>query len=70
MSDVMRKEQKELTDKQKQLMVKVKEIGEEFYNCIESMLEYPGIAPGCQELSLAKVKIQEAVMWAVKGITA
>lgn len=40
----------------------VKAAGREFFDVVASM-------PASREVSLAKTKIEEAVMWAVKGIT-
>lgn len=40
----------------------VKAGGREFFDLVASM-------PASREISLAKTKIEEAVMWAVKGIT-
>jgi len=40
----------------------VKTAGRDFYDLVNSMGQ-------CREVSLAKTKIEEAVMWAVKGIT-
>lgn len=52
-----------LSDAEKAQMVAIKDRGAEFLNLIE------GIG-GSRELSLARTKIEEAVMWAVKHITA
>lgn len=40
----------------------VKSAGRDFFDVVASM-------PASREISLAKTKIEEAVMWAVKGIT-
>jgi hypothetical protein len=52
-----------LSEEEKALMVDVKDIGAAFLNIVD------GIGSS-RELSLAKTKIEEAVMWAVKHITA
>jgi hypothetical protein len=52
-----------LSDDEKALMVKIKDLGAEFLNVIEGV-------GSSRELSLAKTKIEEAVMWAVKHVTA
>ena len=52
-----------LTDAEKANMVAVKDKGLEF-------LELVGGLPSSRETSIAKTKIEEAVMWAVKSITA
>ncbi len=51
-----------LTDQEKQLMSLIKDKGLEFYDLINSMEH-------TRETALAKTKIEEAVMWAVKEIT-
>lgn len=40
----------------------IKSAGRDFFDLVASM-------PASREISLAKTKIEEAVMWAVKGIT-
>lgn len=40
----------------------IKAAGRDFFDLVASM-------PASREISLAKTKIEEAVMWAVKGIT-
>lgn len=62
-NNVMRHEYRVLTDAEKAVMKTVKDKGLEFVEYLES------ISPGSHELSLAKTKIEEAVMWAVKHIT-
>ena len=52
-----------LSDAEKASMVAIKDKGAEFLTLIE------GIG-GSREMSLARTKIEEAVMWAVKHITA
>ena len=64
--DVMRKISKDMQDP-KNHTVKlnvdmIKNLGEEFHKLIMSF-------PACREYSLAMTKIEEAVMWAVKGAT-
>lgn len=61
-NNVMRHQYKVLSDEEKQQMQKVKDIGLDFFN-------YVGELGDSRELSLAKTKIEEAVMWAVKHIT-
>lgn len=62
-NNVMRHEYRVLTDAEKEQMQKIKDIGLEFHALIE------GIGAS-RELSLSKTKIEEAVMWGVKHITA
>lgn len=59
---VMRKEYRQLTDEEKAEMNTIKQMGEEFVALCDRL------QPG-REMSLAKTKMEEAVMWAVKGIT-
>ncbi len=62
MSDVMRQEYKVLNDDEKAHLKAVKDAGQAFYDALGH--------GASRELSLAKTKIEEAVMWAVKHITA
>ena len=52
----------DLSETKKDAMREVRDLGQKFYECIDSM-------GSSSELSLAKTKIEEAVMWAVKHIT-
>lgn len=52
-----------LDDAEKAQMVAIKDKGAEFLTLTESI-------GGSRELSLARTKIEEAVMWAVKHVTA
>ena len=61
-NNVMRHEYKSLSDAEKDQMLKVKDLGLEFFDYLTGVGE-------SRELSLAKTKIEEAVMWAVKHIT-
>jgi hypothetical protein len=51
-----------LSDEEKALMVAMKDAGAAFLTLCDS-------AGASRELSLAKTKIEEAVMWAVKHVT-
>lgn len=62
-NNVMRHEYKVLSDEEKASMQRVKDMGRDFHAYIESL-------GNSRELSLAKTKVEEAVMWAVKHITA
>lgn len=53
-----------LNDEEKRAMTAIKDCGLDFLKLIDS------VVPKGREASLAKTKIEEAVMWAVKGITA
>lgn len=61
-NNVMRHEYRVLSDEEKRQMQQVKDQGLGLHNFIESI-------GSSRELSLAKTKIEEAVMWAVKHIT-
>lgn len=62
-NNTMRHQYRVLTEKEKTQMQGVKDVGQLLLEMID------GIG-GSRELSLAKTKIEEAVMWAVKHITA
>lgn len=62
-TNVMRHEYRVLSDTEKQQMQNIKDKGLELHSLIESVGQ-------SRELSLAKTKTEEAVMWAVKHITA
>jgi hypothetical protein len=61
-NNVMRHQYKVLSIDEKMLMNDIKDLGESFYILINSIGE-------SRELSLAKTKVEEAVMWAVKHVT-
>lgn len=61
-NNVMRHAYRVLSDAEKQQMQAIKDHGLNFHELID------GIG-GSRELSLAKTKIEEAVMWAVKHVT-
>lgn len=61
-NNVMRHEYRVLSDQEKVQMKTLKDMGLLFYAYIDEV----GTS---RELSLAKTKIEEAVMWAVKHIT-
>lgn len=61
-NDVMRHEYRVLTDAEKEQIKALKDKGLELHDLIESIGQ-------SRELSLAKTKTEEAVMWAVKNIT-
>lgn len=62
-NNVMRHEYKVLNDDEKAAMQKIKDDGLAFHQFLDSLGQ-------SREVSLAKTKIEEAVMWAVKHITA
>lgn len=61
-NNVMRHEYRVLNEGEKQVMQHVKDKGLELHTFFEAM----GTS---RELSIAKTKLEEAVMWAVKHIT-
>lgn len=61
-NNVLRHQYRELSDVEKEQMQTVKDKGLDFLLYIDSIGE-------SRELSLAKTKVEEAVMWAVKDIT-
>ena len=61
-NNVMRHEYRVLSDEEKQAIQKIKDMGLEMHELID------GIGQS-RELSLAKTKIEEAVMWGVKHLT-
>lgn len=62
-NNTMRHQYRVLSDAEKANMQKIKDMGLEFHEFIA------GIGSS-REISLAKTKVEEAVMWAVKHITA
>lgn len=62
-NNVMRHQYRVLTDAEKQQMQAIKDKGLELHDLIESIGQ-------SRELSVAKTKTEEAVMWAVKHLTA
>jgi hypothetical protein len=62
MNNVMQHQYRELTEDEKGQMQTIKDQGLLLYNSID------GIGQS-RELSLAKTKVEEAVMWAIKHVT-
>ena len=63
MNNIMRQNYKELSEVERMDMRDVKALGLEFWEKCEAM-------GASRELSVAKTKIEEAVMWATTHITA
>jgi hypothetical protein len=61
-NNTMRHQYRVLSDVEKANMAKVKDMGLEFHEFVSGL-------GNSREVSLAKTKIEEAVMWAVKHIT-
>lgn len=55
-----------LSDDEKARMVQIKDKGAEFLSIMDEM----GGSKGSREISIARTKMEEAVMWAVKHLTA
>lgn len=65
MTDVFRKEYRALSEEEKLQLDVLKSDAQELHdNITEATTETNG-----REMALAKTKLEEAVMWAVKGIT-
>lgn len=62
-NNTMRHAYRVLSDEEKANMAKVKDMGLEFHSLVDSL-------GSSRELSIAKTKIEESVMWAVKHLTA
>ena len=62
-NNVMRHEYRRLSDPEKAAMQAIKDKGLELFNLIDGLGQ-------SRELSIARTKAEEAVMWAVKHITA
>lgn len=62
-NNVMRHEYRVLTDNEKKAMQEIKDMGLMFH-------EHITMLGNSREVSVAKTKVEEAVMWAVKHITA
>lgn len=61
-NNTMRHRYRVLSDEEKQRMQSIKALGLAFYELCEA-------TGASREISIAKTKIEEAVMWAVKHIT-
>jgi hypothetical protein len=61
-NNVMRHEYRVLSDDEKAMMLKIKDDGKALHDYLDSL----GVS---RELSVAKTKLEEAVMWAVKHLT-
>ena len=65
-NNVMRREYKVLSDNDKIDMKHIKDLGLEMHDYLEGLQQE---TEQSKELEIAKQKIEEAVMWAVKHIT-
>ena len=62
-NNTMRHNYRVLSDEEKATMQKIKDVGLSFHSLVDDIGH-------SRELSVAKTKIEEAVMWAVKHVTA
>jgi predicted acetyltransferase len=60
--DIMRQAYRPLTEDEQDAMQQIKAAGFNFHTLVESLGQ-------SREISLAKTKVEEAVMWAVKHLT-
>jgi hypothetical protein len=69
--DTYRKEYRPLTDKEKQLMEKIKIRAEKLEVLFDKVNTNRNEIPSAsgREIALAKTKLEEAIMWAIKGLT-
>jgi hypothetical protein len=63
-NNTMRHQYRVLSDAEKEQMRTIKDMGQQFLDYIENNLQ------SSREVSIARTKIEEAVMWAVKHVTA
>lgn len=63
MNDVMRSEYRTLTADEKATLLEIKTKGYEFYSLLASI-------SGSREMTIALTKVEEAVMWSTKAVTA
>ena len=67
----VRHQYRQLSENEKIDMVAIKDAGADFIRHIDTVAShYTDDNRPSRELALARTKIEEAVMWAVKGITA
>ncbi len=67
MTDVFRKEYKQLTDEQKDNILNIKLYAEDLLRKIEESSFIGEVDTKCLEIS--KAQLESAVMWAIKAIT-
>ena len=59
---IFRQDYRELTEAEKGAIVQIKDTTEDLWQLF-------GTAGSSREIAIAKTKLEEAVMWAVKGLT-
>ena len=65
MSDVFHATYRELTEGEKEFLSKLKDKASELHNLYEDVMNPNNV----RETSLAKTKLEESIMWMVKGLT-
>lgn len=65
-NNVMRHQYRVLTNEEKMAMAAIKDDGLALWNLVDNFKVFGGDS---RELSIAKTKIEEAVMWSVKYLT-
>lgn len=65
-NNTVRHKYRVLTEEEKADMLRVKDLGADFLDLLDNLNVHPY---STREISIAKSKIEEAVMWAVKHIT-
>ncbi len=69
MSDTFRKEYKPLTDEQKTQMADVKAAADNLLDIMNQIVPGEERSERSRCLAIARTNLEQAVMWAVKGIT-
>lgn len=70
--DPFRTTYRELSAGEKDLVTAIKEVASDLYIMFDAAAQPPDLGASVsnlREMALAKTKLEEAVMWAVKGIT-
>lgn len=67
-NNVVRHEYRVLSEREKEQMKSIKDLGRDFIEYLDHV-ERSGPPVSSRELALAKTKVQEAVMWAVNHVT-
>jgi hypothetical protein len=70
MTDVFRKEYKPLDESQKECIASIKEKASLLYKELQAVSDLDKYCFDCgREIAIAKTKLEECVMWAIKGVT-
>lgn len=70
MSDVMRQQYRELSPLEKAQIQEIKQAGEQFCNLCDSIRRQSPNPERDAYIFQGQLRMQEAVMWATKGVTA